>query len=135
MLFAVGVGVLFGVGAVSIPLFDPVVQLGWVLPTIICSLLGSGLGAVFGIATRLGVTNQQAHSFAEGLQRGEYLVMVRADESRVGYIEQVMARTQAPRMPGTPDLDAALLDEADETPEETMQAIRREEARIQYTNE
>ena len=61
--------------------------------------------------------------------------MVRADESRVGYIEQVMARTQAPLVADTPELDAALPDEADDTPEETMQAIRREEARIQYSSE
>ena len=65
-----GIGVLFGVGAVSIPLFDPVVQLGWVLPTIICALLGAAAGAVFGVATRLGVTNQQAHSLRRGPAAG-----------------------------------------------------------------
>ena len=130
-----GIGVLFGVGAIAIPVFDPVVQFGWLAPTLIGALLGAGAGALFGIATRLGVTNQQAHAFAEGLQRGEYLVMVRADESRAGSIQQVMARTQARRAAEAPALDAALPDGPDETPEDPTEAMGRTEARIQYISE
>jgi hypothetical protein len=111
-----GIGVLFGVGAISIPLFDPIVHLGWLAPTVI--------GAV------LGVTSRQAHSFAEGLQRGEHLVMVRADESRVVEVETILARTQ----PG-PASEAPLPPQPVQTTEQAREAIIRDEQRIQYTNE
>jgi len=125
-----GIGVLFGVGAVSIPLFDPIVHLGWLAPTLCGAVLGAGIGALVGMATKMGVTSRQAHSFAEGLQRGEHLVMVRADESRVVEVETILARTQ----PGTAS-EAPLPPQPVQSAEQAREAIIRDEQRIQYTNE
>jgi hypothetical protein len=89
-----GLGVLIGVGAVSVPFLNPVVQTGWVLPTVIGAGIGGAIGAVVGMVTRLGVTSQQAHSVAEGLQRGQYLVMARVDDSVAA---QALAMLRRPR--------------------------------------
>ncbi len=126
-----GIGALIGVSAIPVPSFlAPVVDLGWLAPTVLCALIGAGVGAVVGIATKMGVVSQQAHSFAAGLQRGEHLVMVRVDEARVPEIEAVMARTHV----YAPEDDAPVPD-VELTLDETRAAIHRDERRIQYTSE
>jgi uncharacterized membrane protein len=126
-----GVGVLIGVGAITLPSFlDPVIGLGWLAPTVLCAVIGAAIGAVVGIATKMGVVSTQAHSFAAGLQRGEHLVMVRVDETQVPEIEAIMARTHI-RAP----LDAPAPPNVEMTLDETREAIHRDEQRIQYTSE
>lgn len=87
-----GLGALVGVGAISVPLFDPLVNLGWLLPTLIGAVIGGLLGAVVGMATRMGVADQQSHSFAEGLQRGQHLLLVRVDDSMTPEAQSVLDR-------------------------------------------
>ena len=125
-----GLGALVGVGAISFPLLDPIVALGWVIPTVIGALIGAVIGAGVGAVTKMGVVNRQAHSFAAGLQRGEHLVMVRVDESRVPQIESILARThmQAPPVALPPAGPPPTL-------EQTREAIYRDEERIQYSGE
>ena len=125
-----GLGALVGVGAISAPFLDPLVQLGWVVPTVVGALIGAAIGALIGMVTKLGVTNRQSHSFAEGLQRGEHLVMVRVDESRVPLIEAIMARTHVPTPPELP-----LPGESEASAAAVREAIHRDEQRIQYTSE
>ncbi len=50
------------------------------LPTLTFAGIGAAVGAVLGAVTRLGVTNRKAHTIAEGLTRGQHLVVVRVDE-------------------------------------------------------
>jgi hypothetical protein len=89
-----GIGALIGVGAISVPFLNPVAQTGWLLPTVIGAGVGGAIGAVIGTITKLGVTSQQAHSVAEGLQRGQHLVMVRVDDSVAA---QALAMLRRPR--------------------------------------
>jgi hypothetical protein len=125
-----GIGVLVGIGAISFPFLDPIAALNWLVPTVIGAIIGAGIGALVGVVTKMGVRSGQAHSFAAGLQRGEHLVMVRVDESRVPQVEAVLARTvvvsqaEAP-VPPQPAMTLA----------ETREAIHRDEARIQYSGE
>jgi hypothetical protein len=123
-----GLGALVGVGAISAPFLDPLVAFGWLVPTLLGAVVGAGLGAVIGIVTKLGVTTRQSHSFAAGLQRGEHLVMVRVEESRVPLIEAVLARTHVPE----PVVEAPLPTAPDLTLWETREVIYRDEERIQY---
>jgi hypothetical protein len=125
-----GLGVLVGVGAIAFPLLDPIVELGWVVPTVIGALIGAAIGALVGVVTKMGVINRQAHSFASGLQRGEHLVMVRIDETRVPQIEAILARTHV----RTPPV-ALPPTEPPPTLEQTREAIYRDEQRIQYSSE
>jgi len=123
-----GLGVLVGVGAISFPFLDPIADLGWLAPTLIGAVIGVVIGAGIGVVTKMGVVSRQAHSFAAGLQRGEHLVMVRVDESRVAQIEAIMARSYVQAAP-------AALPLAPLSPEQTREAIHREEERIQYSGE
>jgi hypothetical protein len=124
-----GLGVLVGVGAISFPFLDPIADLGWLAPTLIGAVIGVVIGAGIGVVTKMGVVSRQAHSFAAGLQRGEHLVMVRVDEGRVAQIEAIMARTYAQAAPAAAPAPALT------PPEQTREAIHREEERIQYSGE
>jgi hypothetical protein len=123
-----GLGALVGVGAISFPILDPIVDLGWLVPTLIGAVIGAVIGAGIGAVTKMGVVNRQAHSFAAGLQRGEHLVMVRVDESRVPQIEAILARTHMLTPP-------VALPPTEPPPEQTREAIYRDEERIQYSSE
>ena len=125
-----GLGVLVGVGAISFPFLDPIAAMNWVVPTAIGAIIGAAIGALVGIVTKLGVTTGQAHSFAAGLQRGEHLVMVRVDESRVPHVEAVLARTHV-----VAQVEAPVLPQPNLTLAETREAIHRDEQRIQYSSE
>ncbi len=89
-----GLGMLVGIGAVSVPVLTPTVQAGWALPIAIGAALGGVVGAIFGAVTRLGVTSRQAHAIAKALRRGQYLVMVRVDDSKAA---QAQALLRGPR--------------------------------------
>ena len=122
-----GLGVLVGVGAIAIPVLEPVAALGWLLSTLIGTVIGALLGAAVGAVTQLGVTNWQAHSFAQGLRRGDHLVMVRVEEHQVAETEAMMARTYA----HVPPMEAPLPPQPELTLADERAAIFREEERIQ----
>ena len=92
-----GIGALVGVDAISMPFVSPLAAGGWLLPCAVLAVVGAVLGGAVGAVTRLGVTNRRAHSLAAGLQRGDHLVMVRADDAYGPRIEAVM---QAPHRTG-----------------------------------
>jgi hypothetical protein len=125
-----GLGALVGVGAINFTALDPIAQLGWLAPTVIGALIGAVIGAGVGAVTKMGVVNRQAHTFAAGLQRGEHLVMVRIDESRVPQIDAILARTHRGAPPA-----ALPPTEPPQTLEQTREAIYRDEQRIQYSSE
>jgi hypothetical protein len=80
-------GLLIGLGAFAIPGIGPVIAAG-PLAAALAGLLGAGAGAVAGGATGgvlgalmdLGVPEQEAHEYAEGLRRGGQLVVVNAPD-------------------------------------------------------
>ena len=98
------IGALDGVGAINIPLTDPLVQNGWVVPTLAFAGVGAILGAILGAITRYGVTNRRAHVIAEGLTRGRHLVVVRVDERYASEVESIMQRPRGAARPARPGL-------------------------------
>jgi len=76
-------GLLVGLGALAIPGIGPVVAAG----PLIAALTGAGIGAVagglIGALTDVGVPEEEAGYYAEGVRRGGTLVTVNADDSRV----------------------------------------------------
>jgi hypothetical protein len=85
-------GLLVGLGALAIPGIGPVLAAG-PLGTALAALVGAGVGAVAGGVTGgligalvdMGVPEQEAHYYSEGVRRGGVLVTARvedADESR-----------------------------------------------------
>jgi hypothetical protein len=126
-----GIGVLDGVGAITIPYTEGLVQTGWVLPMLAFAGVGAIIGAVLGAVTRVGVTNRKAHVLASGLQRGQYLVVVQVDEAFAAQVEAVLnqPRTVVPGPAPAYDMEPVY---DTRTPAEEAAAIHREEREIQY---
>jgi hypothetical protein len=91
-----GVGVLAGLGLLAIPGVGPVVAAGWLAAAAVGAAAGVGAGAMagglIGALTDSGVSNDEAHVYAEGVRRGGTLVTVRVDDSRIGAIGAIVAR-------------------------------------------
>lgn len=83
-------GLLVGLGALAIPGIGPVVAAG----PLAAALAGAGVGAVtgglVGSLTDLGVPEEAAHRYAEGVRRGGSLVAVAADAGNVDAAVSVM---------------------------------------------
>lgn len=129
-----GIGVLDGVGAITIPYTEGLVQTGWVVPTLVFAGIGAVIGAALGAVTKVGVTNRKAHVLAEGLTRGQSLVVVQIDEAYVAQVETIMnqPRTVIPGPDPTYDMEPVY---DPRTPEQERAAIHTEEREIQYKSE
>lgn len=90
-----GVGLLAGFGSLAIPGIGPLVAAGW----LITALAGLGTGAVagglLGGLVGVGIHNEDAELYAEGLRRGATLVTVRGDDEHVFMATQIMDRNRA----------------------------------------
>jgi hypothetical protein len=91
-----GAGLLAGLGMLAIPGIGPVVAAGWLAATLAGAAAGAGVGAVSGgvieAMTSAGVSEADAHLYAEGVRRGGTLVVARVDESQVDVAEAIMRR-------------------------------------------
>lgn len=87
-----GAGLLAGIGSLAIPGVGPIVAAGWLVATLTGAGVGAAAGGLLGSLTGAGVNEADAHVYAEGVRRGGTLVSVRADESEVARIEQVLAK-------------------------------------------
>ncbi len=85
-----GVGLLTGLGLLAIPGVGPVVAAGWLVATLTGAGLGAASGGLLGSLVHAGVSEEDAHTYAEGVRRGGTLVTVRADESQASRIETVL---------------------------------------------
>lgn len=76
-------GLLAGLGALAIPGLGPIVALGWLASTAagaaVGSLVGAAGGGLVGALTHAGVSECDAHAYAEGVRRGGTLVTARVD--------------------------------------------------------
>jgi hypothetical protein len=94
-----GAGLLAGLGTVAVPGLGPVVAAGWVISLLVGAGAGAALGGLAGALMDVGVDERDAHAFHEGVRRGGALVTVRAGESMVDRIVDVLDDE------GTVDLD------------------------------
>ena len=94
-----GAGLLAGLGMLAIPGLGPVVAAGWLASTLVGAGVGAAAGGLVGSLTDAGVSHEDAHVYAEGVRRGGTLVTVRADDSMVDRVTNVLDAD------GTVDLD------------------------------
>jgi len=79
-------GLLAGLGLLAIPGLGPVVAAGWLAATAVGAAAGAATGGIIGALTEAGISDEDAHSYAEGVRRGGTLVSARvpdADRSRL----------------------------------------------------
>ena len=91
-----GAGLLAGLGLLTIPGLGPVVAAGWLATTAVGAAARAGAGAtaggILGTLAQNGVTEVDAHLYAEGVRRGGTLVTVRCDEAKISGVEDIMRR-------------------------------------------
>ncbi len=93
-IFGGGLGLLAGIGSLAIPGVGPVVAAGWLVATLtgagVGAAIGGGAGGMVGALTHAGVSEADAHVYAEGVRRGGSLVTVQADEGRIPEAESIL---------------------------------------------
>ncbi len=89
-----GLGLAAGLGALAIPGVGPVVAAGWLVATLtgagVGAVVGGGTGGLIGSLTHAGVSEDEAHVYAEGVRRGGSLVTVRADAARADQAASIL---------------------------------------------
>ena len=93
-IFGGGLGLMAGIGSLAIPGVGPVVAAGWLVATLagagVGAVVGAGAGGLIGSLTHAGVSEEDAHVYAEGVRRGGSLVSVSADESRAAEADRIL---------------------------------------------
>ena len=85
-------GLLAGLGLLAIPGIGPVVAAGWLASTAAMAAAGGTAGGLIGALTQAGHNENEARTYAEGVQHGGTLVTVRVDDSRAATAEAIMQR-------------------------------------------
>jgi hypothetical protein len=94
------VGVLAGLGLLAIPGIGPVVAAGWLVSLAAGAAVGGTAGGIIGALTQSGVSEDEAHTYAEGVRRGGTLVTARVPEADEGRYRAILDRS-AVESPGT----------------------------------
>jgi hypothetical protein len=85
-------GLLAGLGLLAIPGVGPVVAAGWLISTAAGAIAGGAAGGLIGALTQAGVSEEDAHVYAEGVRRGGTLVTARVPDSDRSRLEGIMNR-------------------------------------------
>jgi hypothetical protein len=89
-------GVLAGLGVLAIPGVGPVVAAGWLVAAAVGAVggaaVGGASGGLIGAMIGNGVSEQDAHVYAEGLRRGGTLVTVRVEEAFLPTAEAILQK-------------------------------------------
>jgi hypothetical protein len=87
-------GLAAGVGLLAIPGLGPVVAAGWLVSTAVGAAAGAAAGGaaggIIGALTHAGVSEEDAHVYAESVRRGGALVSARVDDDRANEVESVL---------------------------------------------
>lgn len=75
-----GAGLLAGIGTLAIPGIGPVVAAGWLVSTLAGAVAGGAAGGIIGALTDAGMSEEEAHTYAEGIRRGGTIVTARVDD-------------------------------------------------------
>jgi hypothetical protein len=85
-------GLLVGMSALIVPGVGPVLTAGAVGAALLSTGAGAALGGLIGALVDVGIPEEQAAYYAEGVRRGGTLVVVHAPEGRTGEAVAVMDR-------------------------------------------
>jgi len=92
-------GLLTGLGIMAIPGVGPVVAAGWLAATaagaVAGAVVGGAAGGILGALTEAGVSERDAHVYAEGVRRGGTLVTARVDDSKADAAAAVLRETHS----------------------------------------
>jgi len=88
-------GLLVGLGALAIPGIGPVIAAGPLVTALAGAGLGATAGGIIGALTDLGVPEEEAHAYAEGVRRGGVLIAVDTDDQRADRAAEIMERAGA----------------------------------------
>ena len=83
-------GLLAGLGLLAIPGLGPVVAAGWLAATAAGAAAGAATGGIVGALTQAGVSDDDAHTYAEGIRRGGTLVTARVADGDRARFEAVL---------------------------------------------
>ncbi|MCL7999814.1 hypothetical protein M8994_16360 [Brucella sp. 21LCYQ03] len=90
-------GLLTGLGVMAIPGVGPVVAAGWLAATLAGAVGGAVVGGVagglIGALTESGVSEDDAHVYAESVRRGGSLVTARVADERAAEADAILAGT------------------------------------------
>jgi hypothetical protein len=89
-----GIGLLAGLGALAIPGIGPVIAGGWLLTTAVGAAIGLASGSIVGALLKAGVSEEDAHVYAEGVRRGGTLVTARVDDARADSANAILRNSQ-----------------------------------------
>jgi len=96
-------GLLAGLGMIAIPGIGPVVAAGWLASTAAVAAAGGLAGGILGALAEAGVSQEDAHVYAEGVRRGGTLVSVRVPDVQRARVETILDRASV----SIPDRGAA----------------------------
>jgi len=83
-------GLLAGLGLLAIPGVGPVVAAGWLVATAAGAAAGGVTGGIIGALTQAGVSDDDAHLYAEGVRRGGTLVTARVNDNDASRLEGIL---------------------------------------------
>ena len=87
-------GLLTGLGIMAIPGVGPVIAAGWLATTaagaVAGAVVGGAAGGIVGALTSEGVSEADAHVYAEGVRRGGALVTARVDDARAAEVREIL---------------------------------------------
>ncbi|SEG10263.1 general stress protein [Bosea lathyri] len=83
-------GLLAGLGMIAIPGIGPVVAAGWLAATAAGAAAGAAAGGLVGAMTSSGMSEDDAHYYAETVRRGATVVSVQASDDQVPTVESIM---------------------------------------------
>jgi len=88
-------GLLTGLGIMAIPGVGPVVAAGWLAATaagaVAGAVAGGAAGGLVGAMIESGVSEEDAHVYAEGIRRGGAVVAAKVENDKVAAAEGVLA--------------------------------------------
>src|SRR6202035_4751124 len=89
-------GLLAGLGMLAIPGIGPVVAAGWLVTAALGAaggaIAGGAGGGLIGAMISNGVSEEDAHIYAESVRRGGCLVTARVPDGKVASTQAIMAR-------------------------------------------
>jgi hypothetical protein len=90
-------GLLTGLGLMAIPGVGPVVAAGWLAATaagaVAGAVAGGAAGGLIGAMTSSGVSEEDAHVYAEGVRRGGSFVTAKVDDALAPQAEAILKRS------------------------------------------
>jgi hypothetical protein len=86
-------GLLAGLGLLVIPGLGPVVAAGWLASTAVGAAAGGATGGILGALAQAGVSENDAHVYAEGIRRGGTIVTARVPDPDRERYEAILDRS------------------------------------------